>query len=926
MTALPPFLRERGERAADTFSDLPASARDDAVRVFALSDFAEGAAVRQTEWFLEALGQERFADPFTAVSLADDSAAMLPADGTMAPLQQGLRRLRQRYQLWLVWRHCLGSASLEDTLAGATLLADALIDAALCRLYQSLCRERGTPTGRESGKPQRLVVIALGKLGARELNLSSDVDLMFCFPEAGITVAAEGGRAGEQNQQFFLRLGQQLITALDPVTVDGFVFRVDMRLRPYGSSGPLAVDFAAVEDYYATQGRDWERYALMKARVAAGDLEAGAELLNTLSSFTFRRYLDFGAIDSLRAMKARLVAERQHLEDVKLGPGGIRDIEFSAQMQQMIWGGREPALRTPTLLPVLSTLGELGHFQAQQVERLTDAYRFLRNTEHSLQAEDDRQTQRLPTSELSQARLAATLDFPDYSAFLEVLDGHRQSVAEVFDGLLGESAVDAAAGLRVWQHAGDPEVLPEVLATLGFGDGNALAEALGALALARDRGSVSADAKNRLDRLMPELIEDALALPAPTLALTRALPVLRAVLRRSAYLALLSENPSARRHLLELVSASFWLATSLAEHPAFFDALLDERALTVVPDRAALAGALAEDLARHEDDFEHALEVLREFKSHHVFNVALAELRGTLSLMRVSDALTWLAEAVLEEALTLAWRDNLTRFPEYADRRPFLIVGYGKLGGIELGPGSDLDIVFIHDLPTSASQFLHRLVRRLLHVLTAPTYNGSLYEIDTRLRPSGNAGTMVSSLDAFVDYQQNQAWVWEHQALVRARPVAGDPALARRFAAARRELLAAPRELAALKEAVLTMRERMRAQLPRDAEAMDLKRGSGGIVDIEFVVQYLVLAHAHAHPALTEFTDNVRILDAVEAAQLLPAQAAARLKEAYLALRAEWHRTVLDIPDSERAARTLSRYREDVSAIWQGVFDDGQPG
>ncbi len=922
MSALPTLLSERGERAADNFSDLPTRARTDAVRVFALSDFAEGAAARQSEWFLQALAEERFAGPFAAPGLAQDCSVTLPADGAMAPLQQGLRQLRQRYQLWLIWRHCLGKASLEETVAGATLLADTLIDEALRRLYEALCRDRGTPMGAGSGKPQRLVVIALGKLGARELNLSSDVDLMFCFPEAGSTVAAGGSRGGERNQQFFVRLGQQLITALDPVTADGFVFRVDMRLRPYGGSGPLAVDFAAVEDYYVTHGRDWERYALMKARPAAGDCEAGAELLETLASFTFRRYLDFGAIDALRGMKARVVAERQHPEDVKLGPGGIRDIEFSAQMQQMIWGGREPALRAPALLPVLARLGDLGHFEAAQVDRLAAAYRFLRDTEHSLQAEADRQTQRLPTRELGQARLAATMQFPDYAAFLEALDTHRQHVVEVFDGLLGSAPAETAAGLSGWQHADDPEVLE----ALGFSDGKILAEALSALTLARDRGSVSADAKNRLDRLMPELIEDALTLATPTLALSRALPVIRAVLRRSAYLALLSENPLARKHFLELVSASLWLATSLAEHPAFFDSLLDERALTVVPDRTALADALAEDLGRHEDDFEHALEVLREFKSHHVFKVALAELRGTLSLMRVSDALTWLAEAVLEAALTLAWRDNLSRFPEYADRRPFLIVGYGKLGGIELGPGSDLDIVFIHDLAPSASQFLHRLVRRLLHVLTAPTYNGTLYEIDTRLRPSGNSGTMVSSLDAFIDYQQKQAWVWEHQALVRARPVAGDPELARRFEAARRELLAQPRETAPLKEAVRTMRERMRTQLPRDAEAVDLKRGSGGIVDIEFMVQYLVLAHAHAHPALTEFTDNVRILDAVEAAQLLPAQSAARLKEAYLALRAEWHRTVLDIPDSERAARTLARYREDVSALWQGVFDDGQPG
>jgi glutamate-ammonia-ligase adenylyltransferase len=749
---------------------------------------------------------------------------------------------------------------------------------------------------------------------------------MFCFPERGKTDETSSGsgqsnrnRGGELNQQFFVRLGQQLIQALDPVTEDGFVFRVDMRLRPFGGSGPLALDFAGVEDYYASQGRDWERYALMKARPCAGDIEAGHMLLADLSSFVFRRYLDFGAIEALREMKARLVAERQHPEDVKLGPGGIRDVEFSVQMQQMIWGGREAALRSPRLLEVLRSLPGLNHLDADQAAMLEAGYRFLRDTEHSIQAEADRQSQRLPDGELSRARLAACMGFADYASFQTELDAHRDAIAAAFDDLLGVQAASASLGVRLWRRPDDLEALFDA----GFRKPEAALESLGGLSIARDRGSVSAEAKSRLDALMPTLIEDVLDQSDPDLALSRVVPILRTVLRRSAYLALLSENPHARVHFVELVSTSLWLAETLADHPAFFDALLDERLLTMVPDRRELGEALAAELEPAASDFERALEILREFKSHHVFNVALAELRGTLGLMKVSDALTWLAEAMLEAALDLAWRENLARFPEFAEARPFLIVGYGKLGGIELGPGSDLDIVFIHDLPTSASQFLHRLVRRLLHVLTAPTYNGTLYEIDTRLRPSGNSGTMVSSLSAFAEYQEKQAWTWEHQALVRARPVAGDRELAARFEATRREFLGQQRDRRELAEAVQKMRQRMREQLGQDQEAYDLKRGSGGIVDIEFVVQYLVLAHAHDHPALTEFTDNVRILDAVEAAQLLPGHAANRLKEAYLSLRAEWHRSVLDIPDTERAAQTLARYRDDVSAIWKSVFSDG---
>jgi glutamate-ammonia-ligase adenylyltransferase len=936
LSGLPESLQARGEQAcaaflaehldADSEGPLNTEIETALVRAFALSDYAQTTARRQGPWLLAALKSGRLAAAFDRTDLEHAAAECLAECSDMTSLQKGLRILRQRFQLWTVWRHCLGTATLEETTGACSLLADVLIDEALTRLYGWLTAERGMPMGAESGTPQRLVVIAMGKLGAGELNLSSDVDLMFCFPERGKTSepthsdgSSSRSRGGELNQQFFVRLGQQLIQALDPVTEEGFVFRVDMRLRPFGGSGPLAIDFAGVEDYYASQGRDWERYALMKARPCAGDIEAGQALLADLSSFVFRRYLDFGAIEALRDMKARLVAERQHPQDVKLGPGGIRDVEFSVQMQQMVWGGREAALRSPRLLEVLRSLPDLNHLDANQAAVLESGYRFLRDTEHSIQAEADRQTQRLPEGELSQARLAACMGFASFADFQKRLDEHRSAIAASFDDLLGAPEAAPSLGARLWSQPDDLEGL----SAAGFGRPEAAAELLEGLIAARDRASVSVEAKHRLDALMPTLIEDVLDRPDTDLALARVVPILRTVLRRSAYLALLSENPHARVHFVELVSTSLWLAETLADHPAFFDALLDERLLTMVPDRQELGEALAADLRPAADDFERALEIMREFKSHHVFNVALAELRGTLPLMKVSDALTWLAEAMLEAALDLAWRENLARFPEHAESRPFLIVGYGKLGGIELGPGSDLDIVFIHDLPVSASQFLHRLVRRLLHVLTAPTYNGTLYEIDTRLRPSGNSGTMVSSLPAFTEYQEKQAWTWEHQALVRARPVAGDPALAARFEATRRALLGRKRDRCELAEAVQTMRRRMRDQLGKDEEAYDLKRGSGGIVDIEFVVQYLVLAHAHEHPALTEFTDNVRILDAVEAAELLPGHAANRLKEAYLSLRAEWHRSILDIPDTERAAQTLARYRDDVSAIWESVFDDG---
>ncbi len=918
--SLPPELAARGERTLQQLDleSLPASLQADALRVFALSDFASSAAARQCDWLAAALSSHGFEHGPTPAVLASAIAAQLEGVTDMTALKRGLRVLRQRFQLWLVWRHCCG-APLEDTMAGASALADALIDAALDHLEGWLGERRGIPIGDESGEPLRLVVLALGKLGGGELNLSSDVDLIFAYPERGQTRRADGS-VGEGNQQFFVRLGQQLIQTLDEVTADGFCFRVDMRLRPFGGSGPLAMDSDSVQDYYATQGRDWERYALMKARACAGDVASGERLLEALRPFVFRRYLDFGAIDALRDMKRKLLKERHSEEDVKLGPGGIRDVEFAVQMQQMIWGGRERALQAPALLEVLPALVRLGRVDASTAQTLEGAYRFLRDTEHSLQAEADQQTQQLPGSEDSRLRLAVSRGFDSFEVFSAALAGHRSGVAAIFDDLLGDGSPSSeeepeSPAALAWEG----QDVGHQLAALGFREPESAARTLEMLRTARDRSAVSAEARLRLDRLLPVTLDALGKGPQPDLALARIGPVLRAVLRRSAYLALLAENPRALARFVELAASSLWLAESLVEHPAFLDALLDDAGLAAVPDRAALLAALKAQLAEAADA-EARLDVLREFKAHHVFDVALAELRGTLPLMKVSDALTFLAEAILEGALDLAWQETAERFPEYSEQAAFVIVGYGKLGGIELGPGSDLDIVFLHDLPGTPGPFLQRLTRRLLHALTARTYQGGLYEIDTRLRPSGSAGTMVTSLAAFADYQRGQAWTWEQQALVRARAVAGDPELATRFETLRREVLCQPRDLAELKEAVVAMRQRLSEHHDDDA---DLKQGAGGIVDIEFVVQYLVLAHAHEHPSLAVFSDNVRILDDVERLGLLPDGVAAQLREAYLALRSEWHRTVLDIPDPERAAGVLAEHRSAVRSAWADLF--GRP-
>jgi len=922
---LPPALMEAlapQQPALEAAAGVPLDA--DAQHVFALSDFARSVALAQPEWFRAAISSGLLERPMTADDLALEAAAALAGIGDMPALQSALRRLRNRFQLRIVWRHLACRAALEETTTNLSVLADTLIHAVLERVHDWAALREGEPAPWE-GQRQRMVVLALGKLGARELNLSSDVDLVFAYPEAGSTAR------GRTHQQFFVRCGQLLIQALDTVTADGFVFRVDMRLRPYGDSGPLAMSFHAMEDYFLTQGRDWERYAFIKARACAGDRAAGAQLLKSLRPFVFRRYLDFGAIDALRDMKRRILAERHHRDNIKLGPGGIRDVEFAAQVQQLIWGGRQSALQEPALLRVLPALAESGHLEPAAVTALIAAYRFLRDTEHCLQAENDQQTQMLPVAPLSRLRLAHALGFADVDGFVDALAGHRASVAAVFADLIApvqhtaaEADAEPSAGFRLWV---DPAQV-EASAELGFADADAARAILRDLAAARDRSSVGAEGRQRLDRLMPALLDALSGRDRPDLALARTAPVLKGVMRRSAYLALLAENPGALTQLLDLAGKSRWVAEALVRRPAFLDSLLGQVTQRGVPSRVSLANELrARCVGAEPDGEERVLDVLRDFKEQHVFNVALGDVRGTLPLMNASDYLTFLAEAVLENALEIAWRENSRQQPGYAWPQPFVIVGYGKLGGIELGPGSDLDVVLLHDFAGDAGAFLHRLARRLLHVLTVPTYAGTLYDVDMRLRPSGNAGTMVSSIAAFTAYQREGAWTWEHQALVRARALVGDAGLCERFEAVRREILCLPRDPVRLREDVAAMRERMRHQgssAPNRAatvDSSDLKRATGGMIDIEFIVQYLVLAHAHTAPDLAVWSDNVRILETAGRLGILAPATAQELTDAYLALRAEWHRGVLDLPDSSRAARVLDDHRTVVEATWRALFD-----
>jgi len=875
-------------------------------------------------------------------------AGELGADTDEARVQAVLRALRRREMVRIVWRDLNRTADLVETTRDLTLLAEAAVDAALAAGHAQLAARHGEPRGAHSGALQRMVVLGMGKLGAWELNLSSDIDLIFAYPEQGET----DGERTLTNQEFFTRLGQRVIKAVDARTQDGFVFRVDMRLRPYGDSGALALNFDAMEEYYQDQGRDWERYAMIKARVIAGDHAAGESLLVALRPFTYRRYIDFSAIESLRGMKAlinREVQRRGKTTDVKLGAGGIREIEFIAQSFQLIRGGRETALQERRVLRVLELLAERAYLPPAVSAELSAAYVFLRNTEHAIQAWADQQTQALPEDAEGQLRLALALGFVDRESFAAELERHRAAVRRHFADVVApaqELPAETAAG-DAWQALWPPEKesgqLLELLGAAGFEDAAGTLNLLSSLHGSARLKTLQSAGRERLDRFLPLLLAAAAATAHPSVVVQRTMPLVESVLRRSAYLVLLQENPGALEQLVKLVSASPWIAQELANHPVLLDELIDPRLLHTLPERAAIASDLQQHMLRIPlGDLEAQMEALRHFKLAHGLRCAASEVTGALPLMKVSDYLSFQAEAILAHVLAVAWHYLVERHgtpqkaPGVACDPDFVIIAYGKLGGIELGHGSDLDLVFLHDadpmLATDGersidnSVFFTRLGQRIIHVLTAYTPLGQLYEVDMRLRPSGAAGLLVSTLDAFREYQHHQAWTWEHQALVRARPVAGCPRLAARFEELRREVLAASRDEAALRREVAQMRDKMRAHLLKpetsgaNSPAFHLKQSVGGIVDIEFMVQYCVLAWSGSQPGLSVYTDNIRILEALSESGLMAADDARLLTEAYKAFRTAVHRLTLQQQDDIVPAAEFQPLRQEVVRVWNALL------
>ncbi|WP_018871863.1 bifunctional [glutamate--ammonia ligase]-adenylyl-L-tyrosine phosphorylase/[glutamate--ammonia-ligase] adenylyltransferase [Thioalkalivibrio sp. ALJ16] len=915
--------------------------------------------VRQhPEYLLEAL------DPDSRVAACDDAAFARTLEARLqrveddAGLRRALREVRHRELIRIAWRDLAGLADLDEVMHDLSRLAESLIAGAMRWLDEHLQRRYGQPRG-PAGEAQSMVVLGLGKLGGGELNFSSDIDLIFAFEESGET---DGERVIE-NQEFFRRLGRQLIAVLSDVTADGFCYRVDMRLRPFGDSGPLVMHFDAMEDYYQAHGREWERYALIKARPLAGDPEAGARLMRRLRPFIYRRYLDYGTLANLRELKQMIndeSARRGRFEDVKHGEGGIREIEFIAQSFQLIRGGRDQALQRRDLLGVLDVLKGRELLPGYVVEQLERSYRFLRRVENRLQMLNDQQTHRLPSNGDDRYRLALALGFEDEAAFEMALVREQRRVHAHFEQVFSApqradgKAMEASPETdreqqlnRLWQGSLPEADALKVLRSMDFQDAD---EALRGIADLRESPGVramSVTGRQRLDRLMPLLIGAIAEMEAPDAVLPRALQMVRTIARRSVYLSLLVENPLALSQLVKLVAASPWINEQLTRHPVLLDELLDPRALYAPPDRSGLREELEAELAQFpEQDHEQMLDRLRQFKQVQTLRVAAADIMGFLPLMKVSDHLTWLAEVLLERVLRLAWEKMVERHGEPrcggvegGRGARFAVIGYGKLGGFELGYGSDLDVVFLHDSEGDEAQtagprvidnteFFARVAQRVVHLLGAFTPAGRLYEVDTRLRPSGTAGLLVSGLQAFRRYQDESAWTWEHQALVRARFVAGDPALGEQFDALRREVLTRARDAEALRAEVVEMRGRMLAEhASKKGQGFHLKRDRGGITDIEFMVQYWVLVSAHDHPAVCDWPDKIRTLETLGREGVIDAGLSEALADAYRDLRNRIHRLTLagcearvEEPDDE-----LLAVRDRIIETWNDLFGAPDP-
>ncbi|MET0984311.1 MAG: bifunctional [glutamate--ammonia ligase]-adenylyl-L-tyrosine phosphorylase/[glutamate--ammonia-ligase] adenylyltransferase [Steroidobacteraceae bacterium] len=916
--------------------------------VWGCSDFVAQLCLRKPGYLAELLQSGRLHSALDPDALATE-LAHLPQEAPDTEVMRVLRETRQREMMRIAWRDLSGWAGIDETLRDQSHLADVCIRFAYERAYAQLAARFGTPL-RGDGSRQSLVIIAMGKLGAHELNFSSDVDLVLLYPEDG----EAAGERGIEHAEFFLRVAQKMVPWLTARSADGFVYRVDLRLRPFGDSGPLALSFAAFEHYLQQHGRDWERYAYVKARPITG-LDAFRELYDeVLRPFVYRRYLDYSVFGSLRHMKsliAREVERRELQDNIKLGPGGIREIEFIVQAFQLLRGGSDRRLQRRELNVVLPQLVGQRLLTKECVSDLSAAYRFLRRLENRLQEWADEQTHALPAEAAARERLAVAMEMPGWEVLAEHIELHRGRVAAHFaqtvfgptsssteaNGVL-ESVFDVDAGSGVRKQA---------LQGIGVAAADAILARIDELKLSAYYRKLDETGMRRLSELMPRLLPALANVADPVLTFHRLTRILEMIGGRTVYLALLNENPSVLARLVEVCSRSQFLADQIAAHPLLLDELIDERLFEDLPSRASFAAELAmRREAVHGEDDERQVQMLREFQRAAVFRVALADITGRLQLMKVSDRLTDIAELIVREALGIAWTQLTYKHGvpqvtnERGEQRPagMVVVAYGKFGGIELSYSSDLDLVFLYEAdserrtdgpnPIEPTVFFQRLAQRLMHLLSTHSAAGRLYEVDTRLRPGGNRGLLAQTLAGFEHYQRHEAWTWEHQSLLRSRAVAGAEALCARFEALRVALLQGAVKRDTLRDEVRKMRERMRAELSKaKAGEFDMKQDAGGIADLEFLTQYWVLYWADRHPELVTFSDNIRQLESLASGALLPQELVDFLTATYRKYRERLHHAALAGNGGTVPATEFVEERARLSEIWRGTMEgEGSTG
>jgi glutamate-ammonia-ligase adenylyltransferase len=952
--ALPAELREIAARWFERFDaeqqGEPLS--DDVIpllaKFVACSDFAANTLLREWRWFV-AMGDAMDDIPDAAV-LDQFVGEIRRSEEDIAAVKHQLRRFRHRTMLHILWREITGSATLTETLSSLSSLADRLLDAAAGFAERQVHARHGVVRDKD-GETVSMVILGMGKLGGDELNFSSDVDLIFLFPSEGDS----DGQKGLSAPEYFTRVARHVVALLDEVTADGFAYRVDTRLRPFGDSGPPVVSFAALESYLLQHGRDWERYAYVKARIVGPQPPPGVseELKkNLITPFVYRRYIDFGVFESLRKMQGLIAAEvtrREMADNIKLGPGGIREIEFIVQSLQLVRGGSRHELQECGLLRVLPRLVGRRGLQEDAVEVLGAAYEFLRRLENFIQAIRDQQTHDLPTDLRDRARLCLAMGYPDWQALLADLDRHRGNVTAEFDAIAfrdnrGEADNRLQQRLaETWESDAEPARWEALLTEEGFPRADELADRLAAFATEPATKQIDTIARRRLQEFVPRLLQKIKTSERPLAALVRVLAVVEKILRRSAYLALLNENSQVMSRLVELCERSTYIAEQIARYPVLLDELLDPRIYSTRVSRDELNTEL-EELIEYSSaqDSEEKMAILGRFQRAGLFRIAVADFTGNLPIMKVSDSLTELAEVVLNFALRVAWQDMTSKHgaPAYVvdgqrHEAGFGIIAYGKLGGLELSYGSDLDIVFLHDSqgvdqhtggdkPLDNTMFFTRLVRRLAHFLTTQTGSGMLYEIDMRLRPDGQSGLLVSSVEAFERYQEENAWTWEHQALLRARPVAGSAQIAKDFERIRTDTLSTRVRREKLREDVIEMRRRMRVKLDKsDEQLFDLKQGRGGIGDIEFIVQYLVLANAADQSSVFFYSDNIRQLEALAKTGYVSDETSLRVQDIYKAYRLHLHHLALDEREPLVSQDEFITERGYVERLWEQTFGTG---